>query len=119
MVSDDQKRTARRHALAPVDGETAGRVVDDPGRATAQPGLAQRAVVHDEAARDVIRDRPDESADDLHTQARRPPDEGLSTLPCHDPSDLTVLSYVSEKLRVRVCNAFEHGPRISQSSNQL
>ena len=66
MVRDDKERTSRRDVLAPFDGEPAGRFVDDPRGAVTQSGLAERAVVRDEAAGDVIRDRSDEPAHDCN-----------------------------------------------------
>ena len=79
-------------SLAPLDGETAGRVVDDPRRAVTHPGLAERAVVRDEAAGDVIRDRPDQPANDLHAQPRGAANESLGAFPRDDARDLTTLS---------------------------
>jgi hypothetical protein len=70
--------------LATANGEAARRLVDDPGRAMTQPGVTERAVVRDEAARDVTRDGTDEPADDLDAQSGRPADQCLGALPRDD-----------------------------------
>ena len=91
VVCDDEERPSRRHAVASFDDEPAGRVVDDPRRALMEPGLTERAVVRDEAASDVIRDRPDQPANDLHAQPRGAADERLGAFPRDDARDLTTL----------------------------
>jgi hypothetical protein len=93
MVRDNEEGTSRRHVLAPLDGEPARCVLDNPCRAVAYVIFAQRAVVADESAGDVMRDRPDESAHDLDAQARRLADKRLGALARNDLSDLTALGY--------------------------
>jgi hypothetical protein len=56
-------------------------------------GLAERAVIRYQSARDVIRDRPDEPAHDLHTEAGRATNERLGAFPRHDLCNLTALGY--------------------------
>src|SRR5712691_10177287 len=117
MVRDDEERTSRRHALAPLDGEPPGRLVDDPRRAVTHSGIPERAVVHDETVGNVIRDWPDEPAHELDAQARRAADERLGALASDDLGDLTPLGEDGGGSRVRVCKAFEHGARISLSGS--
>lgn len=114
MVGDDKQRTARRYALAPLDGEPARRVVDDPGRAVTHSGLAESAVVGDESAGDMIRNGPDDPAHDLHAKACRATNKRLSALARDDLCDLTTLRDDRERERLRACNAFDDGPRISR-----
>ena len=55
------------------------------------PGLAERAVVGDEAAGDVIRDRSHEPAHHFDAQSRGASDERLGALARDDVRDLTAL----------------------------
>ena len=82
----------RWDALAPIDGETAGRVVNDPRRAVTHSGLAERAVVRDEAGRYVIGDRLDKPAQHLDAQAGGTANERLGALARDDPGDLMPLA---------------------------
>ena len=103
--------------LASPDSKSAGRIVDDPCRAVTHSRLAERAIVLDEAASDVIRGRPDEQAHKFDAQARRAADKRLRAFPRDDLRDLTALRE-NWVLRVRVCNAFEQGPRITSYANE-
>ena len=117
MVRYDEEGSRRRHTLATLNDEPAGRLLDDPRRAVMHSHLAEGAVVHDEAAGDVIRDGPHEPAHDLHTEARLAADQRLGALPRDDLRNLSALADELGGLRVRVSNAFEHVPRISRTSN--
>ena len=74
--------------------------------------LAERAVVRDEAASDVIGDRPNDSAHDLDAQAGRAADECLRALTREDRGDLAALVRGQGDLHVRRCIPFEPVPRI-------
>src|SRR5690348_15815920 len=119
MVRDHEERTLHWNALPPLDSEAAGRVIHNPRRAVTHAGLAERTIVRDEAVSDAVRDGPYEPAKDLHAQARRTADEGLGALSRDDPGDLSLLTKVGRRQRVRVCNAFEHGPRIRRGSRPV
>ena len=91
MVCDNKERTSRWYPLASFEGKPTGSVVDDPRRAVIHSGLAERAVVGYEAPGNMIRDRPDESANDLNAQTSWAANKRLGALPGDDLGDLTAL----------------------------
>jgi len=93
MVRDDEEWTLSRQALASLDHEPAGRFIDDPSCPAAHSGLADGVVVRDEASGDMMRDGPDEPAQDFDAQTSWPANKRLGALTGDDLRDLTVLGY--------------------------
>src|SRR5438132_14412673 len=91
MVRDDEKRASWRNALPPFDGESPSCIVNDPRGAVTDASNAERPVVPDEAAGDVVRDRPHKPAEHLDSQAGLAADKRLGALPRHDLRDPAAL----------------------------
>ena len=78
-------------------------------------GLAERAVVREEAAGHLVRGPVDEPPHDFDAQAARPTDQRLGALARDDPGELTPLAEDRGGERLRAGNAFKRGPWISRA----